>query len=84
VFGEKRTQKLSPGLIKDQQSLFYFFSRSKIEKLNNFKVLEAIKPMSLNRIVKLAKITYARKEEDIRFTYGKIKPILLICIWPPY
>ena len=28
VFDEKRTQKLSPGLIKDQQSLFYFFSRS--------------------------------------------------------
>jgi hypothetical protein len=28
VFGEKRTQKLSPGLIKDQQSLFYFFSHS--------------------------------------------------------
>jgi hypothetical protein len=27
--------------------------------------LEAIKPMSLNRIVKLAKATYARKEEDI-------------------
>lgn len=51
---------------------------------NNFKVLEAIKPMSLNRIVKLAKVTYSRKEEDIRFTYGKIKPILLICIRPPY
>jgi hypothetical protein len=28
VFGEKRTQKLSPGLIKDQHGLFYFFSRS--------------------------------------------------------
>jgi hypothetical protein len=28
VFGEKRTQKLSPGLIKDQHSLFYFFNRS--------------------------------------------------------
>ena len=28
MFGEKRTQKLSPGLIKDQHGLFYFFSRS--------------------------------------------------------
>jgi hypothetical protein len=28
VFGEKRTQKLSPGLIKGQHGLFYFFSRS--------------------------------------------------------
>jgi hypothetical protein len=28
VFAEKRTQKLSPGLIKDQHDLFYFFSRS--------------------------------------------------------
>jgi hypothetical protein len=28
VFGEKRTQKFSPGLIKDQHGLFYFFSRS--------------------------------------------------------
>jgi hypothetical protein len=28
VFGEKRTQKLSPGLIKDQHGLLYFFSRS--------------------------------------------------------
>jgi hypothetical protein len=28
VFGKKRTQKLSPGLIKDQHGLFYFFSRS--------------------------------------------------------
>jgi hypothetical protein len=33
VFGEKRTQKLSPGLIKDQQSLFCFFSRSKVDIL---------------------------------------------------
>ena len=28
MFGEKRTQKLSPVLIKDQHGLFYFFSRS--------------------------------------------------------
>jgi hypothetical protein len=28
VFGEKRTQKLSPGLIKDQDGLFHFFGRS--------------------------------------------------------
>ena len=26
VFGEKRTQKLSPGLIKDQHGLFYFLA----------------------------------------------------------
>jgi hypothetical protein len=28
VFGEKRTRKLSPDLIKDQHGLFYYFSRS--------------------------------------------------------
>ena len=28
MFGEERTQKLSPGLIKDQHGIFYFFSRS--------------------------------------------------------
>ena len=28
MFGENKTQKLSPGLIKDQHGMFYFFSRS--------------------------------------------------------